>query len=112
MSEWLASLWAAEEPRELFRLPREVLPLDGASVPQFLWWLYPPFDGDYDAAAVVHDYLYRFGGVTRAEADAVLREGMEATGTAWRKRILIYAGVRVGGWKPWGNYRRDELEAV
>jgi len=33
---------------------------DYASVPRYLWWLYPPVGG-YDDAAVVHDYLYECG---------------------------------------------------
>ena len=65
-------------------------------------------------AAVVHDYLYRRAPligtpprpITRAEADAVFLEAMQATGIpAWRRR-LMYAAVRAGGWRPWGQYRQ------
>lgn len=80
---------------------------DLASIPKILWNILPPV-GRYDAAAVVHDYLYQHNGVTRAEADAVLREAMEVLGVRWSQRWAIYAGVRVGGWKTWNRYRRQE----
>lgn len=82
---------------------------DGASVPRVLWALYPPMDGDYDAAAVLHDFIYQTGhGLTRAEADSLLLDGMRATNTARRKRCCIYLGVRLGGWVTWRRYRRKE----
>jgi hypothetical protein len=61
--------------------------------------------GKYDAAAVVHDYLYQFNGCTRLEADRVLLEAMTVCGVGSVKRRIIYWGVRVGGWKPWNEYR-------
>ena len=77
---------------------------DLASIPQFLWNILPPI-GAYDAAAVVHDYLYLNNGVTRKQADDVLNEAMgELEVDDWRRR-MIYAGVRVGGWVPWNQYR-------
>jgi hypothetical protein len=93
---------------------------DGASVPRFLWPLYPPMDGDYDAAAVLHDYAYQHSQIdlarqlagrvlTRAEADSLLSEGMVATNTAKRKRLAIYVGVRVGGKPAWNADRKKEL---
>lgn len=82
---------------------------DLASIPQFLWNILPPI-GAYDAAAVVHDYLYLYNGFTRKQADDVLNEAMgELEVIAWKRR-LIYAGVRVGGWLPWNRYRRDDYK--
>jgi uncharacterized protein DUF1353 len=78
---------------------------DLASVPRVLWNLLPPL-ANYTRAAVVHDFLYVTNGLTRGEADAVLLEAMEATGVSGTSRRAIYAGVRLGGWKPWGRYRR------
>lgn len=85
---------------------------DGASVPRFLWFLYPPMDGDYDAAAVLHDFLYqrRTALVSRFEADEVLLDGMRATNTVRRKCCCVYMGVRFGGWLSWGRYRRKEMQ--
>lgn len=100
---------------------------DLASIPQVLWNILPPI-GAYDAAAVVHDYLYTLGGfqrslvmgvpppltwtepVERAQADSILLEAMDVCQVvAWKKR-LIYAGVRVGGWHAWNEHRADGNE--
>lgn len=80
---------------------------DLASIPRFFWRVLPQV-GKYDAAAVVHDYLYRNNGVTRLEADDVLLEAMGVLNVPAWQRSIIYAGVRVGGWKPWNEYRAKE----
>jgi hypothetical protein len=79
---------------------------DLASVPRrpLEWWL---AGGRGDEPAVLHDWLYTAhacGGkpITRAQADAVLREAItlvdpEAPG--W----LMWAAVRVGGKSSWGD---------
>jgi uncharacterized protein DUF1353 len=77
---------------------------DLASIPRVLWNVLPPI-GAYDAAAVVHDYLYRTGGCTRAQADRVLYEAMIALKVDALQARIIYAGVMVGGWKSWNAYR-------
>lgn len=82
---------------------------DLASIPRVLWNILPPV-GKYDAAAVVHDYLYQTGGVSRAQADAVLREAMAVCGVGAFTRFTIYAGVRVGGLAIWRRYRARDAE--
>lgn len=62
-------------------------------------------------AAVVHDYAYeagQLGGkkITRAQADDLFRRLMKDEGVWWWRRALIYRGVRLGGWRPWGKYRK------
>jgi len=94
---------------------------DGASVPRVLWWLYPPFGGEYDRAAVVHDDLYAraedFAGadrghLSRGEADELMREMMEVDGFRKTGRWTIYTGVRLGGWVAWRRYRRAAAAAA
>lgn len=80
---------------------------DLASIPRIMWNILPPF-GKYDAAAVVHDYLYQYNGVSRKQADDVLCEAMQILGVSRVTRLVIYSGVRVGGWKPWGEYRKKD----
>ncbi|AOZ08131.1 hypothetical protein BKK80_12435 [Cupriavidus malaysiensis] len=64
--------------------------------------------GTSNEAAVVHDFLYTRHTVSRAVADAVLREASSVTGVpAWR-RWLIYWGVRLGGGSHW---RPDQARA-
>lgn len=54
--------------------------------------------------AVVHDWLYTAPvPVSRADADAVLREACIAVGVpAWRA-WGVWAGVRLGGWRRYGK---------
>ena len=80
---------------------------DFASIPKFLWNILPQH-GHYDRAAVVHDKLYRAGGVTQLQADTVLREAMEICGCSWWERFVIYRGVRLGGHIPFTKYRDAE----
>lgn len=69
---------------------------DFASVPRLpvIWWL---FGGIAKRPAVIHDYLYSCKDVSRSQADAVLKEAMEANGDGWFNRSAFWAGVRVGG---------------
>lgn len=76
---------------------------DFASVPRGLWNLLPRV-GRSNRAAVVHDYLYQQGGISRRVADAVFREALEVSDVGWR-RHLFWVGVRLGGWRPWRRYR-------
>lgn len=84
---------------------------DLASIPRVLWNVLPPI-GAYDAAAVVHDYLYQHNGVSRREADAVLLEAMRILGVRVTQRWAIYAGVRAGGWFVWNRYRAKTLQGA
>lgn len=61
-------------------------------------------EGRWSLASILHDWLYRLEHVTRAEADRYYLEAMQSLGVPWRRRWLIYAGVRCGGWLVWGQY--------
>lgn len=80
---------------------------DLCSIPRVLQNILPPV-GRWDGAAVVHDFLYRQGGVTRAEADAVMLEAMQLSGVTWWQRWTVYLGLRLGGWVVWRGYRKKE----
>jgi hypothetical protein len=60
-------------------------------------------------AAVVHDWLYSSGEVSRKVADAVLREASEASGVSWFQRWMMWAGVRIGGSS---HYTSQEKQAI
>lgn len=94
---------------------------DLASIPRLFWRVLPQV-GKYDAAAVVHDFLYQRpadtgrpvevgGAFTRAEADRVLFDAMVALGVAPWQRWAIYLAVRIGGWVVWNRYRAHEPAA-
>ena len=69
---------------------------DFASVPRLplAYWL---FGGVADEAAVIHDFAYSTGMVTRAMADKVFLEALEACGTAAWRRWPMFWGVRLFG---------------
>jgi len=90
---------------------------DFASIPRGLWNLWPPAAGKHAKASVVHDVLYKRGFVEvgqsrrtieRDEADAIFKEAMEVSGVGWFSRHALWLGVRAGGWKPWGAYRKAD----
>lgn len=82
---------------------------DFASVPRLLWRILPPWDR-HAPAAVIHDWLYKSGLMPRAEADLIFLWVMEELDVKKWKRRSMYWGVRIGGWKPWGEYREAEAD--
>lgn len=100
---------------------------DGASVPRFLWTItgITP-DGLHRAAALIHDFIYRFNGElpngsfwgilgqnkyvglpnvkwTREQADKLFVRMLREAKVSKVKRRLMYHGVRLGGWRHWKN---------
>lgn len=88
---------------------------DGGSVPRLVWWLYPPFGDNASPAYVLHDYLYQraeaFTGtdpghkLSRAEADGLLLDALEALDYRTSARRTIHAAVRAGGALAWRKHR-------
>jgi hypothetical protein len=87
---------------------------DFNSQPIGLWNILPPTD--YGEAAVLHDFLYRYGRlngivVDRGFADRVHREFLRWKGAPTWKVDAYYYGLRLGGWLTWRRYRKAEREA-
>lgn len=79
---------------------------DFASVPR-LPFVYDLFGDAAHQAAVVHDYLYSTGELSRETADRVLLEAMAAEGVpAWR-RYPMYWAVRAFGGSHFGPTYRE-----
>ena len=55
-------------------------------------------NGPSRPAATLHDYLYATGAVSRAEADSLFLEALEAASVGWVTRHLMHSAVRVAGW--------------
>lgn len=70
---------------------------DFASTPQVIWWLMPAQGERYDAAAVLHDRLYRTHVLPQAECDAVFLEAMLACGVGWLRAHTMYRALRMFG---------------
>lgn len=48
-------------------------------------------------AAVIHDYLYQYGSLTRKQADDVFYRALRADGVARWRAWILWMGVRIGG---------------
>jgi len=79
---------------------------DFASVPRLFWRIVPPW-GVYSPAAVVHDYLYHNGALSRKESDRIFLKLMKRLDVPLWKRTVMYLAVRLFGWSAWSNCRRN-----
>lgn len=88
---------------------------DFGSVPSFLVDAIVPAIGQTPRAFVVHDWIYRQSGLIetmdqmgkrlkRKHADLIMKNIMIEEGLSPWRAYIAYAGVRVGGNKPWGKY--------
>lgn len=84
---------------------------DFASVPQIFWNVLPPW-GAYGKAAVLHDWLYHEQTYTRAKTDKIFLEAMTVLGVSALRKYVIYAGVRLGGWKAWNEHAKENKGAA
>jgi hypothetical protein len=75
---------------------------DFASIPQIFWSLLPR-DGQYSYPAIVHDYLYWTQDRARADADTILKLGMEEFSISAITNATIYNAVRIGGERAWNE---------
>jgi hypothetical protein len=71
---------------------------DFATVPQFLWALFPPL-GEDKLAFVVHDYLYTVGHSEqdRLYADIEMQHTQKSLGASTLRYTLMFWGVRLFG---------------
>jgi hypothetical protein len=82
------------------------LQTDFASIPRLLWRVLPK-NGEYDGAAVLHDWGYR-GNLSRCESDEVFFEAMLVLGVALWKARLMFLAVRLFGGRAYREgSRRD-----
>ncbi len=79
---------------------------DFNSTPRIMWAYFPKWE--FPDAGVVHDYLYRFNGVSRQRADEVHHRILQLRGMRKAKRNLAYYVLRAFGWAAWNKYRAEE----
>ncbi len=85
---------------------------NGASIPRFLWSVVGHPWGEYEQAAWLHDYMYFKQAFDRKKCDQIFYESMGVLAVAGWKKKVMYAGVRVGGWKGWGKYDKENAKKV
>lgn len=93
--------------REDFTVPQG-FSTDFASVPRLFWGLFPPY-GRHTRAAVVHDWLYHTGRVSRADADGIFRRIMRECGVGRARRWIMYLALRLFGRHAWCVCRGRDL---
>jgi hypothetical protein len=93
---------------------------DGASIPRIFWTIIgDPFQKRVIRPALGHDYLYWSGKamdgrngipekITRKQADRAFYEGLRNEGMRKSKALAMYWGVRLGGWRAWNDYRKQQ----
>lgn len=91
---------------------RDGFKTDGASIPRFLWRVcgHPMATGRI-IPALVHDAIYdgEIQGFTRAEADAIYRDGLIDEGWPKWKAYVEWAAIRAFGAKHWNeDYNLEE----
>lgn len=87
-----------------FRVPKWFV-TDFASIPAVLQGALKK-GGNSKPAAVLHDFLYARQVTTRLQADRIFLAALLAYRVPKRGARLYYAGVRMGGGKPWDRYTK------
>ena len=80
---------------------------DGCSVPWGLRWRFK-HGGAKFAPAVMHDYLYRTGIVSKDRADRIFLELMLANGVSKHAAYVMYNSVKYCGFLAWNQRRKEQ----
>lgn len=91
---------------------------DLGSVPSLIPDALVPDNDEMTYPSLLHDYLYRYGGVERQQADRMFRQMLHdefKRAGAWfagPRSWLAWRGVRRGGWIAWNKYRKGDVGSV
>nr|DAX46286.1 MAG TPA: Protein of unknown function (DUF1353) [Ackermannviridae sp.] len=80
---------------------------DGASIPRFLWTIFPPFHRWTDSA-IIHDFLYKTQFIDRKVCDKIFLECMLEDGVNKIVAYLFYFNVRVFGKFAWEKHTKSK----
>lgn len=105
--------WIDYQKRENCVVVEKWFVTDLWSIPRLLYALFPPHEY---LAYILHDYLYtmrsmenmagRQIAISRKQADVILYDALIAEWCPHHKAMMIYIGVRIGGWVSWHNNLR------
>lgn len=90
---------------EVIKVPSGFI-TDFASIPKLFWSIIGHPAGKYGKAAVLHDYLYRYGIGTRKKADNIFLEAMKVLKVSLWKRTIMYLTVRLFAFAVWNNAKK------
>jgi hypothetical protein len=92
-------IYQSDVAKQTFTVPTGFV-TDLASTPR-LPFVYELAGGVANMASVIHDWAYSTHPVSRAMADAILKEASAVTGVPAFTRWIMWAGVRLGGASHW-----------
>ena len=90
----------------IFTIP-EGLITDFASIPKIFRSIVSK-DGPHKPCAILHDYLYFTGEVSKKRADRYFLESMKEEKVFWLKRKAMYYAVKFGGFSAWNDHRDND----
>ena len=102
VEDFVVKVWTQEGRNEVICVPSGYI-FDGASIPWYLWWLFPPgYDPAWEAACV-HDFIYSHlhKWYSKDFADRLFREIMLEMGANKAVAQGFYLAVHTfgkGGW--------------
>lgn len=82
---------------------------DFASIPKLFHIFIDKDDNAIAIASLVHDALYKSEWVDRRVADSILIALMKYRNAPLWKRVMVYTGVRMGGWVVWRGHKKKEV---
>lgn len=82
---------------------------DFASIPKMFHIFIDKDDNAIAIASLVHDALYKSEWVSRMVADSILIMLMKYRRAPLWKRLMVYIGVRLGGWLVWLHHDKKEV---
>lgn len=84
---------------------------DGASIPRVFWSIVgDPFEPDFWAASLAHDWLYLTHQTNRAIADDLLYQFLRLCGVGAFRARTMWSAVRVGGAGRWATDKKNRQE--
>ena len=102
LTESFAVTWERDGKEAIKFQVRKGFTTDLASIPRVFRSLIPQV-GRHLQPSIAHDWTYEgHTDLTRAEADRLFLEGMEAVGVWWLRRKIMYTAVRTFGGGLWG----------
>ena len=100
VEEYRFSIWSKE-----FVIPKWFR-TDGASIPKCIRFFACPMDLPAVKAAIIHDYLYSTGLVSRSEADRIFKMLLIVVGVSDGKTLVYHRGVQIWWWYTRKKYRK------
>ena len=110
--KWLAKedLWITTKPLQYYtyvfwKRAHITVPkgfkFDWASVPRFLWSIYPPMSAKNANASCIHDYLFKTKQYSLWKTDLIFLEALEVAWMGFIRRYVMFYWLKLWSWYNW-----------